>query len=288
MQPINHEADEIHAQSCGCFGNRKHDSTGNTASEPIAAKRQQTVAFGHLAFDTAILAWSDGRLRKMGGNTASVQAILAGSLLHGSTARRNDSPCSTFEGRESEASMNEFVWKLLSTDGFPPRWHCGDWSSFHGWLYIASDLGVWSAYTAIPAVLIYFVWRNKTIPFKGIFLLFGAFILACGLTHLLDAVMFWWPAYRLLGLVEFLTAIVSWATVVALVPLVPQALAMRALTSCNGKSTDGSRPSPICRTSIANSNAGSRTAPPNSSSPTPRSASSASCFAQRWPASATP
>ena len=109
--------------------------------------------------------------------------------------------------------MQEFVTSLFSADGFMPRWYCGDWTSFHGWLYVASDIGVWSAYTAIPAVLIYFVWRNAKIPFKGIFLLFGAFILACGFTHLLDAVMFWWPAYRFLGLVEFITAVVSWATV---------------------------------------------------------------------------
>jgi PAS domain S-box-containing protein len=124
--------------------------------------------------------------------------------------------------------MYEFFAQIFSADGFPPRWQCGNWSSFHGWLYVASDLGVWSAYTAIPAVLVYFVWRKTTIPFKGLFLLFGAFILACGLTHLLDAIMFWWPAYRLLGLVEFLTAAVSWATVVALVPIVPRALSMRS------------------------------------------------------------
>jgi len=123
--------------------------------------------------------------------------------------------------------MFDFFSRLFSADGFPPRWHCGDWSSFHGWLYIVSDLGVWSAYTAIPAVLMYFVWKKATIPFKGIFLLFGAFILACGLTHLIDAVMFWWPAYRLLGMIEFLTAAVSWATVIALVPIVPRALSMR-------------------------------------------------------------
>ncbi|HVU89033.1 MAG TPA: ATP-binding protein [Pirellulales bacterium] len=109
-----------------------------------------------------------------------------------------------------------------------PRWHCGNWSDFHGWLYILSDVGVWSAYTAIPAVLIYFVWRKAQIPFRGVFLLFGAFILACGLTHLLDAIMFWWPAYRLLGLIEFLTALVSWGTVFALVPIVPRALSMRS------------------------------------------------------------
>ena len=124
--------------------------------------------------------------------------------------------------------MGDFVGGLFSADGFMPRWYCGDWTDFHGWLYILSDIGVWSAYTAIPAVLIYFVWRNAKIPFKGVFLLFGAFILACGLTHLLDAIMFWWPAYRLLGLVELLTALVSWATVIALVPIVPRALSMRS------------------------------------------------------------
>ncbi len=124
--------------------------------------------------------------------------------------------------------MHEFFGRLFSSDGFMPRWKCGDWTSFHGWLYILSDLGVWAAYTAIPAVLIYFVWRKAAIPFRGVFLLFGAFILACGLTHLMDAIMFWWPAYRLLGLVEFCTAVVSWGTVVALVPIVPRALSMRS------------------------------------------------------------
>jgi PAS domain S-box-containing protein len=124
--------------------------------------------------------------------------------------------------------MFEFFAKLLSPEGFPARWNCGDWTPFHGWFFILSDLGVWSAYTAIPAVLLYFAWRKRTVPFRAIFVLFGAFILACGLTHLFDAIMFWWPAYRLLGLVECLTAVVSWATVLALVPIVPKALALRS------------------------------------------------------------
>ena len=69
--------------------------------------------------------------------------------------------------------MPEFL-APFSTDGFVPRWDCGNWSDFHGWFYIASDIGVWSAYTAIPAVLIYFVWRKATIPFRAVFVLFGA------------------------------------------------------------------------------------------------------------------
>jgi hypothetical protein len=121
----------------------------------------------------------------------------------------------------------DFLAKLFDTSDFPARWHCGNWTAGHGWLHILSDLGVWSAYVAIPCVLGYFVLHRKDIPFRTIFLLFGAFILACGTTHLMEVLLFWWPAYRLAGVVKLLTAIVSWATVLALVPVTPKALAMR-------------------------------------------------------------
>ena len=44
----------------------------------------------------------------------------------------------------------------------------------------------------------------------------------------MEAIIFWWPAYRLAGLIKLFTAIISWATVIALVPVVPQALALRS------------------------------------------------------------
>jgi PAS domain S-box-containing protein len=124
--------------------------------------------------------------------------------------------------------MVEFLSSLFDTSGFPPRWYCGAWTAAHGWLHILSDLGVWSAYVAIPCVLGYFVLRRRDIPFRTIFLLFGAFILACGTTHLMEAIIFWWPAYRLAGVIKLGTAIVSWGTVLALVPVTPRALAMRS------------------------------------------------------------
>ncbi len=123
--------------------------------------------------------------------------------------------------------MLDFFSKLFDTSDFPARWHCGHWTSGHGWLHILSDLGVWSAYVAIPCVLAYFVLRRRDMPFRGVFLLFGAFILACGTTHLMEAIIFWWPAYRLAGLIKLFTACVSWATVIALIPVTPRALAMR-------------------------------------------------------------
>jgi len=127
--------------------------------------------------------------------------------------------------------MNAFFSRIFNTDDFPARWHCGNWTPGHGWLHIGSDIAVWLAYFTIPCVLIYFAARKEDLPFRRVFWLFGAFILACGTTHLMEAVIFWWPAYRLAGLIKLLTAVVSWGTVIALVPIIPQVLAMRSPNS---------------------------------------------------------
>jgi PAS domain S-box-containing protein len=128
----------------------------------------------------------------------------------------------------SEEVALEFITHLFDTSDFPARWHCGEWSAGHGWLHILSDLGVWSAYFAIPGVFGYFLARRKDLPFRSIFVLFAAFILLCGSTHLMEAVIFWWPAYRLAGLLKLVTAIVSWCTVCALIRVAPNILAMRS------------------------------------------------------------
>jgi two-component sensor histidine kinase len=98
----------------------------------------------------------------------------------------------------------------------------------HGWLHIAADLAVFGAYAAIPVALVYFVRKRRDVPFLPIFWLFAAFILACGFGHLVDASVFWQPRYRLLTLVKITTGIVSWLTVLALVRVLPKALALHA------------------------------------------------------------
>ncbi len=122
----------------------------------------------------------------------------------------------------------EFLAKLFDTSDFPPRWHCGQWTSEHGWLHILSDIAIWGAYFSIPCILWFLAVRKRTFPYRGILVLFGAFILLCGTTHLMEAVIFWWPAYRLAGLFKFATAIVSCATVAALAKIAPSAFAMRS------------------------------------------------------------
>jgi signal transduction histidine kinase/CheY-like chemotaxis protein len=129
--------------------------------------------------------------------------------------------------------MTEFFANLFNTEDFPARWHCGMWTTGLGWLHICSDIAVFGAYTAIPVVLAYFVMRKRDVPFPRIFWLFAAFIFSCGFGHLIEAIIFWKPIYRFDGLVKFFTAIVSWGTVVALIPIVPKALHLPGLAKLN-------------------------------------------------------
>ncbi len=119
-------------------------------------------------------------------------------------------------------SLSHFFSNLFDTSDWPPRWHCGHWSQFHGWLYIISDLLIWAAYYTIPLLIIRVVTKKQKAKFAKMYWLFAAFILACGFTHLLDAVAFWYPVYRLTALAKCATAIVSWITVFSLIKLLPQ------------------------------------------------------------------
>lgn len=122
-----------------------------------------------------------------------------------------------------------FFRNLFDTSDFPARWHCGRWSDFHGWLYIISNLMIWSAYFAIPLIIIrYITNKQNKVLFHPLYFLFAAFILACGTTHLLDAIIFWTPVYRISALVLLLTGIISWITVFYLIRILPTAFSLKS------------------------------------------------------------
>ncbi|MCH9614932.1 MAG: hypothetical protein SP1CHLAM54_00060 [Chlamydiia bacterium] len=122
---------------------------------------------------------------------------------------------------------------LFFTGNWPPRWRCGTWSDALGYVHITSELMIFAAYMAIPLLLVYFLRKRKDVPFSGIFWLFAAFIIACGFTHLTEAIIFYYPVYRFLGLLLVLTALVSWVTVIALIPVLPKLLALPGLQNIN-------------------------------------------------------
>jgi len=122
---------------------------------------------------------------------------------------------------------------FFDTSGFPARWHCGDWSSWVGWLTIGSDLAIFTAYTAIPLTIIWYMRKRGDVPFPVVLWLFSAFIFACGATHLFEVVIFWHPIYPQQAVLKLFTAAVSIATVIAIARLMPQALAIPGMAAIN-------------------------------------------------------
>jgi len=100
------------------------------------------------------------------------------------------------------------------------------WKTDLVWLHLGSDAVIALAYYSIPITLFYFVRKRHDLPFSGIFLLFSAFIVACGTTHVMDIWTLWYPTYWVSGFIKAVTACISIFTAVYLVLSVPQALAL--------------------------------------------------------------
>jgi PAS domain S-box-containing protein len=121
--------------------------------------------------------------------------------------------------------MADFLRRLFDSD-FLPHGHCYLWQPALVWLNVASDTTIALAYFCIPVALLYFARKRTDVPFQWMFVMFGAFIVACGLTHAMEVWTLWHGTYRLSGVIKAGTAVISMATAVALVPLVPQALSV--------------------------------------------------------------
>ncbi|KAL2954632.1 hypothetical protein AAZX31_19G234800 [Glycine max] len=93
-----------------------------------------------------------------------------------------------------------------------------------------SDFFIAIAYFSIPLELLYFV-SCSNVPFKLVFLQFIAFIVLCGLTHLLNAYTYYGPhSFQLflsLTVAKFLTALVSCATAISFPTLIPLLLKIK-------------------------------------------------------------
>lgn len=94
------------------------------------------------------------------------------------------------------------------------------------WLHLLSGALVALAYLLIPLAILNFVRKRPDIPFGWVGWLFGAFIIACGITHAIEVWTLWYPVYWYAGVMKAFTAIVSLATAWTLYRLMPRALAL--------------------------------------------------------------
>lgn len=93
-------------------------------------------------------------------------------------------------------------------------------------LHVASDGVIALAQFAIAATLLYFIRQRRDLPFRRLMTFFGAFVLACGTTHLLAAWSGWQGPGWLAGGVKAMTALFAIVTAITLGPAFPTMLAL--------------------------------------------------------------
>ncbi|MBX7149251.1 hypothetical protein K1X76_09195 [bacterium] len=115
---------------------------------------------------------------------------------------------------------------FFNMQGFMPHGHCYLWKPELIGLHVISDVIIMLCYYSIPFLLVVFILNKKKIPFNWLFIMFALFILACGTTHLMEIINVWEAYYTLSGIIKLITAIVSLATVVCMIRIVPKILTM--------------------------------------------------------------
>ena len=120
----------------------------------------------------------------------------------------------------------EFLKTLFASNGFMPHGYCYLWTPSLVWLNAVSDSLIALAYLFIPLILVYFIRRRRDLPFDWMFVCFGVFILACGVTHIMEVWTLWHANYWVSAAIKVVTASASFPTAILLVRLVPQALAL--------------------------------------------------------------
>jgi len=119
--------------------------------------------------------------------------------------------------------MNFLKW-LFTSGEFQPHGFCYQWNSGLVWLNVLSDFLIALAYFTIPITLVWFIRKRRDVPFGWMFGLFGVFIVACGMTHLMEVWNLWHAQYWLAGAIKAITAAASLPTAILLGRIVPQAL----------------------------------------------------------------
>jgi|HubBroStandDraft_6_1064221.scaffolds.fasta_scaffold02105_4 PAS domain S-box-containing protein len=134
--------------------------------------------------------------------------------------------------------MTSLLTGFFAQQNFIPHGFCLAWDPALLGLHVISDSVIAIAYYSIPFALLYFISRRRDLAFRGIFALTGAFILACGTTHLMGLLTLWYPVYWLDGMIKLFTALISIFTAAAIWWAMPKALALPStaqLEEANGQ-----------------------------------------------------
>ena len=102
---------------------------------------------------------------------------------------------------------------------FMPRAHCMNFDPVLYLSYAATNLAIFLAYMVIPYPLLKMARALKVYDaIKTSLYLFAAFIWCCGVGHLVDVVMVWYPVYMFQVIWHWATATISIVTALYVIP----------------------------------------------------------------------
>ncbi|XP_027118146.1 probable ethylene response sensor 1 isoform X1 [Coffea arabica] len=116
---------------------------------------------------------------------------------------------------------------MISCDCVEPQWAAEE--QLLNFQYIA-DLFIAFAYFSIPVELVYFVQKSAFFPYRWVLIQFGAFIILCGASHFISLWTFSVHSKTVavaLAIAKMSTAVVSCATALMLVHIIPDLLSVR-------------------------------------------------------------
>ena len=117
--------------------------------------------------------------------------------------------------------MTELNTSWFSSGQFLPHGHCYMWSPGVLWMNVVADILIAMAYFTIPFALLYIARRRRDLPFDWLVVCFGVFIIACGLTHVMDVWNVWHAHYWAEGIVKVIAAAASVPTAILLWRFLP-------------------------------------------------------------------
>jgi signal transduction histidine kinase len=137
----------------------------------------------------------------------------------------------------------------LFAAGYMPHLYCYLGQPGLIWTNAITDGLIAASYGGIFVCLLLLAWRLRGVErfssYLWIFVCFGLFIAACGLTHVMEIVTIWWPVYPLSAAVKVLCALASVPTAILFARAAPglagQGMLFVAMLSSTQQERDAAR-----------------------------------------------
>ena len=100
----------------------------------------------------------------------------------------------------------------MTPAGYMPHGFCFSWDPWVFWPLVLASAGTALAYATIPLWLAWIGRRRPDLVPPWFAAPFAVFIMSCGIGHLIDIVVLWWPLYQLQAWWCCVTAVSSLAT----------------------------------------------------------------------------